>query len=137
MNELLRNSEAATVRALVVWEPILPIDVVRPTTGVLARVTDSRATQVWDPRQLIAKHMKGSAAPTQMQPECCEDDGIWWDLIAVYAPGPTWEHQFPAAAYVSGPVVQVINRAADAIRALAEGRAAGMFSPVNARSRFE
>src|SRR5262245_52211489 len=97
---------------------------VRPTTRVLARVTDYRATQVWDPRQLIAKHMKQSATTRQMQPECCEEEGIWWDLVAVYAPGTLWEHTMPAAAYMNGTVAQVSGQASEAIGALARSRAA-------------
>jgi hypothetical protein len=116
------------VRALVVWEPIIATDVVRPTSNVLGRVRDLRATQVWDPRQLIAKHMKQSASP-QMQPECCDEEGIWWDLIAVYPPGALWEGRLPAAAYINGTVVDVSAHVADVIGKLASGRSAGNLPP--------
>jgi hypothetical protein len=114
----------------VVWEPILLTDIVRPTTRVLARVADARAAQVWDPRQVIAKYLKQSAAAPQMKPECCDNEGIWWDLIAVYAPGAVWEERIPAAAFLNGPVIRVAGQASDVI-----GRLAGRGATAEARGR--
>ena len=129
VNNILKEHEGTEVRAFVVWEPILPTDVARPSTRVLGRVPDARATQVWDPQQLIAKHLQQSAAPPQMQPECCDDEGVWWDLIAVYAPGPLWEERIPEATYINGTVVRAADEASDAIRVLAGGGRAGVPVP--------
>jgi hypothetical protein len=106
------------VRAFVVWEPILPTDIIRPTTLALSRVSDARAKQLWDPGQLIAKRMKQDAAPPQPEPACCEDEGVWWDLIAVYPRGVLWEERLPPAVYLNGTVAEQGDAAAEVIAKL-------------------
>jgi hypothetical protein len=51
-------------------------------------------------------------------------EGVWWDLVAVYAPGLLWKEHIPAATYINGTVVRVSGQASDVIEALA-GPSAG------------
>jgi hypothetical protein len=44
------------MKILVVWEPMLPTDWGAPTTPVLARISDARATQFWDKDHLVASN---------------------------------------------------------------------------------
>ncbi|MGH9859334.1 MAG: hypothetical protein ACRD5F_04840, partial [Candidatus Acidiferrales bacterium] len=56
--------------------------------------------------QRLGERMRSD--PTHPQPNCCEtDDGIPWDLAAIYAPGARWDDALPAATYLDGPVYQI------------------------------
>lgn len=94
------------VRAYIIWEPILQADWTRPTSGVLARVADTRAQQYWDPGHLTAAKMAEAlkADPQHPEPRCCTSNDILWDLIAVYPRGVTWNTTLPRATYIDGPV---------------------------------
>ncbi len=108
------------VRVLVVWQAILETDWTRPGAGILRRVHDRRARQYWDadnifPRKLAEKLRSDAAHP---QPRCCEtDDGIPWDLVAVYPVGVRWDDALPAAAFIDGPVWRVKRDLAEALGA--------------------
>jgi hypothetical protein len=79
----------------------------RPTTSVLHRLHDARVVQLWDPERRIAAAVARAGSRSQEPPSCCEKDGTLWDLAAVYTPGAQWEAELPAAAWWSGPVVEV------------------------------
>jgi hypothetical protein len=105
----------AAVRVFIVWEPILPTDFVAPTTSVLARASDRRVQQYWDPDHLLAKQMAADARPPQPRQECCLRSGNLWDLGAVYPKGARWGDTMPAATVFNGPVVDVTEPIAAAI----------------------
>jgi hypothetical protein len=86
---------------------MLPTDWMRPTTAVLARLSDARASQYWDPAHLLAKRLSGDARDPQPKPDCCRRDGNLWDLAAVYPPGATWGDALPPAVFFNGPIVDV------------------------------
>src|SRR5438874_1884061 len=86
---------------------MLVTDWSRPTTGVLARLSDRRAAQYWDPDHLLAKRMSADAHDPQPKPTCCRRGEVVWDLAAVYRPGATWEDAIPPAAFMNGPIVDV------------------------------
>jgi hypothetical protein len=96
-----------TVHVFVVWEPILPTDWSPPTTFALGRIRDLRVQQYWDPDYLVAKTLASDRRPPQPTEDCCERDGILWDLIAVYPKGATWNDRMPVAVLFNGPVVDV------------------------------
>lgn len=62
--------------------------------------------QFWDPDSLVAKTIAGADQP-QPEPDCCEQDGILWDLAAVYARGARWDDRLPRAIFLNGPVIDV------------------------------
>jgi hypothetical protein len=86
------------VRIFVVWEPVLFSDWSSPSTATLGRISNTRATQVWDKDRLISRSMG-------------EDDrgSIVWDYVAVYPAGVVWEDRPPRALYDGGPVIRVID----------------------------
>ena len=95
------------MRVFVIWEPVLPTDLVPPSTAALARIPDIRASQYWD-RKRVLSHLLGERNRST----------VVWDSIAVYAPGTLWQDTPPEAVYSNGPVRDVINGAKDAIQHL-------------------
>ena len=93
-----------------VWEPILASDFMAPTTGALRRISDSRARHYWDEDHVLAKVMKRDARPPQPKEECCENDGVLWDLVAIYPPGARWEARMPPAMMFDGPVYRLTEK---------------------------
>ena len=93
-----------------VWEPILASDFMAPTTRALLRVSDTRARHYWDEDHVLAKAMKRAARPPQPEEECCENDGVLWDLVAIYPTGARWEATMPPAVLFDGPVYRLTDR---------------------------
>lgn len=93
-----------------VWEPILASDFMAPTTGALRRISDTRARHYWDEDHVLAKVMKRDARPPQPKEECCENDGVLWDLVAIYPPGARWEARMPPAMMFDGPVYRLTEK---------------------------
>lgn len=114
---LLEQLGDSPVTVFAVWQPMLPTDWSAPTAGVLARLDDARVKQYWDPNHLIAKRMRTDAKAPQPEPECCERNGILWDLAAVYPSGSQWQAAMPPAIFINGPVVAVAEGIADAVKA--------------------
>lgn len=109
METILRRRLDTPVRVFVVWEPILKTDWSAPSTFALRRVRDLRAQQYWDPGHVIAKQLAADARAPQPAQDCCEQDGVLWDLAAVYPPGASWTDQMPAAIVFNGPVVDITS----------------------------
>ncbi len=99
---MLAGAPERPVRVFVVWEPMLPTDLVEPTSSILELIADARAAQYWDPSRLASAAIR--AAPAQPKPKCCDDQGILWDLAAVYPRGARWSERLPAAAFLDGTV---------------------------------
>lgn len=87
-----------------VWQPILPTDWGRPGTSVLHRLTDARVRQFWDRDRLVARLLEQSSSGRELQPSCCFQRGVWWDLIAVYPPGVRWGDVLPEPVLLDGTV---------------------------------
>jgi hypothetical protein len=85
---------------------MLPTDWQSPTSGVLARLKDSRARQYWDPRHLLAFRLAADAHDPQPKQNCCLRDNILWDLAALYPAGAEWKDSLPPATFFNGPVVK-------------------------------
>ena len=86
---------------------MLPTDLAPPITAVLGRVSDTRARQYWDPDHLLAKRMAADARSPQPEQDCCQRNGILWDLAAVYPKGAVWNDRMPAATIFNGPVADM------------------------------
>ena len=97
-----------------VWEPILPTDFSAPSTWVLGRAGDRRVQQYWDRDHVLAKQMAADARPPQPEQDCCVQDGILWDLAAVYPEGVVWDHRMPTAVLFNGPVADVADSLSNA-----------------------
>ena len=93
---------------LVVWEPILMTDWRPPSSSVLARVSDNRVRQFWDPTHLVTADLARIARknPGLQKPDCCVKTGFHWDEAALYAPITHWSDA-PTPLYWNGPVFRV------------------------------
>ena len=92
---------------LVVWVSMLPTDWARPSSMVQSRIPDPRVAQFWDKDNLVAKAMNKQLSPT-LQPHCCRNDGVLWDLAALYPANVRWDRATPVL--IDGPVVTVSAR---------------------------
>ena len=101
---LLQEFVGEPIRALIVWEPVLPTDWGPPSTVSLKRIADPRSIQFWDSKRLIS-HVLGEH----------DDDSIVWDYVAIYPVGALW-NQRPKPLFEAGPVVKVIEPLRNAIR---------------------
>ena len=54
--------------------------------------------------------MAADARAPQPDHECCTQDGIIWDLAAVYPPGVKWTDRMPPASVFNGPVVDIASQ---------------------------
>jgi hypothetical protein len=103
---------------LVVWEPILATDWRSPSGSTLARISDQRARQFWDPKHLVAEQLSRIAnEKPQAEPECCVNKGNHWDEAILYAPPSKWS-EGPTPVFWNGPVVKVIPRLESMLREL-------------------
>jgi hypothetical protein len=105
----LRRFPNAPVTVFAVWQPMLLTDISPPTTGTLARLSDRRVRQFYDPDHLLAKHLNADARPPQPVPDCCTQKGVFWDLMAIYPAGGSWTDRLPVATFFNGPVVDAID----------------------------
>ena len=95
---------------------MLPSDLGRPMSFVMARIGDSRVMQFWDPDHLLAEAMKADARPPQPEADCCDMSGTLWDLAALYPAGTDWAARLPVATFFNGPVVHVAEEIEKALR---------------------
>ncbi len=100
---MLKKHTGSRVTVFAVWEPILMTDMQRPGTSIMARIGDPRVRQFWDPDHAVAAAMK---AGLKTRPDCCESDGVLWDLAAVYAPGALWRDTLPEPVFIDGTIVK-------------------------------
>lgn len=105
MADLLRRVHASNLQVFVVWEPMLPTDWARPTTGVLGRMPDARVEQFWDPHHLIS-HTLEPTLP-KGEPGCCRRNGAYWDDVALFPPGARFGSASPSM--IEGPVVDSVG----------------------------
>jgi len=96
--------------AFVVWQPILATDWGQPGTGALHRLADARVRQFWDADHHVAGAFKTSFEGRDDQPQCCYQDGIWWDLMAAFPPGGEWRDRLPEPALLGGTVEDVAGQ---------------------------
>ena len=91
------------------WEPILVTDWAPPGSRVLARISDARAEQFWDPNHLVAQELAREMRSDQSlpEPDCCIGRGFFWDMVALFPPQVRWSQTVPPPLLFNGPVVSV------------------------------
>jgi hypothetical protein len=99
---------------LVVWEPVLMVDLAPPTTRNLSRISDARAIQYWDHDRVLSKYLVAAERgnPSWIGPErelVKDEDFIVWDAALVFPPGTRWETMLPRPSFYGGPVVRYID----------------------------
>lgn len=109
MQRLLHQYSDRALDVLVVWEPILATDWTSPSGSTLARISDPRARQFWDPDHIIAQELGRMAKqhPSVPEPDCCRAKGFYWDDVILYAPHEQWKDG-SAPVFWNGPVYRVI-----------------------------
>jgi hypothetical protein len=117
MQELLAQHPSARLRIFAVWEPVMFVDWQRPTTAALARLSDSRVTQLWDHDHALANQIEKDAAASQNQPNCCEAKNILFDLAAVYPAEANWSDRLPHPDVFDGPIFHVVPKIQSALSA--------------------
>ncbi|MGI8962093.1 MAG: hypothetical protein ACR2IV_20515 [Bryobacteraceae bacterium] len=110
MQKLLEQYPAAAVRVFAVWEPVRFADWQRPTTAALARLSDSRASQIWDHDHILASQIERDALASKRQPNCCEAHSILFDLVAVYPASAKWPDHLPPPSIFEGPILNVVPK---------------------------
>jgi hypothetical protein len=118
IDRLLAEFSGAPLRALVVWEPVLPTDFGPPLSSTLGLVRDPRAVQFWDPDRVLAADVLRSvnADPARYGfDEPLPPDFVVWDVVAVFAPSARWAADLPVPAYYGGPVTDVIDATREAL----------------------
>jgi hypothetical protein len=117
VESILERHDSAPVTVFAIWQPILPTDRVGPYRWALGLLPDRRVRQYWDPGHTVATRMAADARAPQPTHECCTQNDIIWDLVAVYPRGATWTDRLPAAVVFNGPVVDVASAIESAIAA--------------------
>src|SRR5438067_13905333 len=87
---ILQAHPQSSVNVFAVWEPILPTDWSKPSASILQRLSDRRVRQFWDVNHLVAAALKKTKVSGNLHPECCERNGVLWDLAVVFAAGGHW-----------------------------------------------
>ena len=140
LDELLEKIPDARVRVQVVWEPVLPTDVVAPFDRVLGLIDDRRVSQYWDPQLVVSSDIVRAVNANHTSyrlEEPLPQDFVAWDVVAVFGPSQQWEQDLPVPVYYGGPVVDVIEDAHKAVvDALAQsaGVASVFFGPAMSSS---
>ena len=106
LQDVLRAHPDPKLSVLVVWEPVIWTDVGPPTTSVMARLSDARVTQFWDPGKILSRAM---VETWKRQGKDLADDTVVWDFVALYDPGARWDGGPPASRYHGYPVVDAIG----------------------------
>jgi hypothetical protein len=91
-----------------VWEPILPTDWSAPGGAILARISDARAQQFYDPKHVVSEALDGIVANKhEPEPHCCKRKNFYWDDAVLYKSQARWGDA-PTSAFWDGPVDRVI-----------------------------
>ena len=101
------KSGAARLRLFIVWEKVLETDWAAPSSSVLARLSDPRVVQFWDPGRVTSHNLGEKDFKTKV-----------WDWISIYPPGTPWNDRLPAPAYSGRPVEDVIAPFEQALSAI-------------------
>src|SRR5437870_1362929 len=114
---MLKRNRSASVRVLVVWEPMLPTDWSKPSGMVQARISDPRAVQFWDRDHLVARELQHQLSSLQI---CCQRNGIIWDAAALYPRDVRWGTSAPA--FFGGAVLDVAGDVRQHVSAMNSSR---------------
>ena len=90
----------------VVWEKVLSTDWQPPTTSTLARISDPRVTQFWDPERLLSHSLGEKDRKTKV-----------WDWAAIYGAEAVWNSAAPKPLFSGNPVVRRITSISEQLRA--------------------
>jgi hypothetical protein len=90
-SSVLSTIDDLSLRAYVVWVPILPDDNHAAAIGSSALVPDGRAAHFWDEQRLLPALFAGVLGLSQDWPA--------WDVYLAYEAGASWGQAPPAPAF--------------------------------------
>jgi hypothetical protein len=74
----------------------------------MARISDARASQFWDPNHLVSQQLTRMAKEKFLaEPGCCRNQGNQWDEVILYPPAAKWSGG-SKPAFWNGPVVRAL-----------------------------
>jgi len=96
---------------------MITTDWTSPSGTAMKRIADSRVRQFYDPKHLVSADLTRFAAsnPAKFNPDCCHDDGFYWDMAILYSPHKAW-HEVPDFTFANGPVYGIVRELDTAIR---------------------
>ena len=105
------------LRVIIVWEPILKPDGY-PSDETRRRVTDNRTRHFWDPERSVGKMLlpvlqadhEGFIGKESLM----KKDPVW-DMAGYYRAGVRWDDVLPSPTVKGAPVVQTLERIAEAM----------------------
>jgi hypothetical protein len=114
LQQVFEKRPTLKVEVLAVWLPVVATDIAPPTKRVLARLSDARVKQFWDPKHYLSDAIKSASAadPKWVRPEDRElygGDDVVWDFVAVFPIGARWEKMIPPPDFYGFPVVEAID----------------------------
>jgi hypothetical protein len=122
LQEVLNDLAEAPLVLFVVWEPVILTDVAPPTTGVMARISDSRVVQLWDRSRVLSELLLRTARDERGRSSHNGDAGegsIVWDYVLVFPPESEWGDSLGPPEFAGGPVIAVIDEVRSRLARLA------------------
>jgi hypothetical protein len=95
---------------------VITTDLAPPSTGTLARISDARAIQYWDPDRAVSTYLISTARAnpswlgSQDRERLTSSDFIVWDVVLAFPAGSYWESALPQPSFYAGPVVDELER---------------------------
>jgi hypothetical protein len=90
-SSVLSTIDDLSLRAYVVWVPILPEDNYGAAVESSATASDGRATHFWDEQRVLPPSFARVLGLAQDSPA--------WDVYLAYSPGAKWEDAPPLPAF--------------------------------------
>ena len=123
---MLLEHPTAKLKVMVVWEPVLGMDIGPPSSAKLARLSDARVEQFWDGERLLSRSFLAMARahPERLDSKQREQLAIArtvWDFIALFPPDAHWAEELPFPEFSGAPVVDVIDEVKSRIGAAETG----------------
>ena len=103
--EQVLDEHPGSLRAIVVWEPVIWSDVAPPLGAVMGRLHDPRVAQFWDPGRLLSRAMVRRWKDTI---PALDESTIVWDWVGVWDAGVRWQDGLPQPRYHGYPVVDAV-----------------------------
>jgi hypothetical protein len=114
LQQVLLEHPQAKLKVLVIWEPVLGLDIAPPSSSNLARLSDARVEQFWDGGRLLSRRLlaMAHAHPERLGPNQREQLAkarIVWDFIALFPSSARWTEEPPFPEFSGAPVVDVMD----------------------------
>lgn len=112
IQQVLTDHAATPMRIIVVWMRVTHSDRAAPNSLVLARVSDRRAIQFWDPNRMVSRAMLTQLPPDTaiaMADTSGNTPPVIWDLIAMWRPGVVWTDRVPVPDFEGHPIVSAVE----------------------------